>query len=133
MSFKVTVAELQQQLLELLNRAVTHSEECIIQRDGEDYAVLVSASQWRRTQDSASQPPGSAAAPDVRRRRREIGRRLDALGAEYRAAPEKQARAQELLDRKGTLNPAERAELDALLREFDEIMLRRAEALDQVL
>jgi antitoxin (DNA-binding transcriptional repressor) of toxin-antitoxin stability system len=133
MSFKVDVRQLQEQFEELLDRAVTQGEECIIQRDGEDYAVLVGARQWRGSQESEIQATESASTPDPRSRRREIGRRLDALGPDYRAAPEKQGRAQELLARKERLTPAERAELDLLLREFDEIMLRRAEAVDRVL
>ena len=133
MSFKVTVRQLQEQLSELLDRAVSHGEECIIERDGEEYAVLVGAREWQRARSGNPQPTGSASSPAAKRRRREIGRRLDALGPEYRASPEEQARAEELLARKEDLTPAERAELDLLLREFDEIMLRRAEALEQVL
>jgi hypothetical protein len=37
------------------------------------------------------------------------------------------------LERKESLTSEERAELDLLLREFDDIMLRRAEALERVL
>jgi hypothetical protein len=75
----------------------------------------------------------TASTPDPRSRRREIGRRLDTLGPDYRAAPEKQGRVQELLARKERLTAAELAELDLLLREFEELMLRRAEALERVL
>ncbi len=67
-------------------------------------------------------------------RLRDIGKRLDALGPEYRLSAEKQARIEELLEKNkaGVLSRAERRELNALLREADEIMLRRAEALDQI-
>jgi hypothetical protein len=65
---------------------------------------------------------------------RAIGEQLDALGPEYRLSPEKQARAEELLEKKkgGLLDQAERRGLNAILREADEIMLRRAEALDRI-
>jgi hypothetical protein len=58
-----------------------------------------------------------------------VGAKLDALGPEYRLSPEKQARAEELLAKEGALDRAERRELGVLLRECDEIMLRRAETL----
>ena len=79
----------------------------------ETYAVIVSARQWRR---------------------RTIGKQLDTLGPEYRLAQEKQARAEELLalNKRRRLTQAERRELNALLRESDLIMLRRAEAMDRV-
>jgi hypothetical protein len=63
---------------------------------------------------------------------RDVGRALDALGPEYRLSPRKQARAEELLARKEQLTRAERDELEALLRESDAIMLRRAEALHRL-
>jgi hypothetical protein len=67
-------------------------------------------------------------------RLRTIGKRLDARGPEYRLSAEQQARIEELLEKNkgGLLSRAERRELNALLREADEIMLRRAEALDQI-
>jgi hypothetical protein len=66
------------------------------------------------------------------RRLRDIGRALDALGPEYRLSPGKQARAEELLARKEQLTREERDELEALLRESDAIMLRRAAALHRL-
>jgi prevent-host-death family protein len=114
MSVKVTIQQLQEQLADLLERTVQNGEECVVQRDGKDYAVIVSARAWRR---------------------RTVGRRLDALGPAYRFAHEKQVRAEELLakSQERRLTRAERRELDALLRECEDIMLRRAEALDSLL
>jgi hypothetical protein len=70
-----------------------------------------------------------------RARRRTINRQLDALGSAYRLAKEKQERVEELLAKSqdGHLTRAERRELNVLLRECDEIMLRRAEAMDNIL
>ena len=48
MSVRVTVHQLQEQLPELLERTVQSGQECIVQRDGEDYAVIVSARKWQR-------------------------------------------------------------------------------------
>jgi hypothetical protein len=66
------------------------------------------------------------------KRRQDIGRRLDALGPDYRLPENKQVRAEELLCRQANLTPAERHELDVLLKEADATMLRRAKALDQL-
>lgn len=113
MSVKITIRELQEQLPDLLDRAVEHGEEVIVQRNGKDYAVLVSAREWWR---------------------RMLGEQLDVQGSAYRLVPEKQARVEELLARQQErlLTRAERGELDDLLRECDEIMLRRAEVIESV-
>jgi prevent-host-death family protein len=136
MSVRITVHQLQEQLSELLDRAVESGEECIIERDGKEYAVLISAREWRQRYP-ASGPDSSAfdgleGQSDPDRRLREIGAKLDALGPEYRLSPEKQARAEELLAKEGNLDREERRELRALLRESDEIMLRRAKALERI-
>jgi antitoxin (DNA-binding transcriptional repressor) of toxin-antitoxin stability system len=111
MSVKVTIHQLQEQLPALLEHTVQSGEECIVQRDGKDYAVIVSARGWRR---------------------RTLGRRLDALGPQYQLAKEKQERVEELLakSQESRLTRAERRDLNALLQECDAIMLRRAAALD---
>lgn len=108
---KVTAPQLQEQLPALLEHAVQSGEECIVQRHGRDYAVLVSARVWRQ---------------------RTLGRRLDALGPSYRLAKGKQERVEALLAQRHErrLTSAEQRELTGLLQECDDIMLRRAEALD---
>jgi prevent-host-death family protein len=136
MSVRISVHQLQEQLSELLNRAVERGEVCIIERDGEEYAVLVSAREWRQRnpEPDRSDPPADGAPDedDQERRLREIAAELDTLGPEYRLSPEKQARAEALLSKGSTLSRAERRELRALLDECDAIMLRRAEALHRV-
>jgi len=110
MSIRVTVSELCEQLPELLDRTVQDDEVCLIERNGEPYAVIISAREWRR---------------------QTIGNRLDALGPQYRLTKEQQRRMEELLARgnEGRLTRAERRELNALLRTSEEVMLRRAEAM----
>jgi prevent-host-death family protein len=112
MSIKVSLHQLQNQLPDLLDQVVKNGEEYIVQRDGKDYAVIVSARQWRR---------------------RTLGERLDGLGPAYRLVRPKQARAEQLLAAKKQrpLTVAERREFRALLQECDAILLRRAAALDQ--
>jgi prevent-host-death family protein len=113
MTVKVSVRQFQDRLPELLDQVVNTGEEYVVQRDGKDCAVLVSAQHWRR---------------------RTVAQRLDGLGPEYRLSREKQARAEALLakNKRRTLSPAERRELKALLEEGDAVMLRRAEALDRM-
>ncbi len=113
MSIRVNVSQLREQLPELLDRAVQDDEVCLIERNGEPYAVLISAREWKR---------------------RTIGQRLDALGPQYRLTKEQQRRMEELLARsnEGRLTRAERRELNALLRTSEEVMLRRAEAMERV-
>jgi antitoxin (DNA-binding transcriptional repressor) of toxin-antitoxin stability system len=108
---KVTVHQLQKQLPALLEHTVQSGEECIVQRQGKDYAIVVSARAWRQ---------------------RTLGSRLDALGPAYRLAKEKQARVETLVAKRQErrLTSAEQRELTDLLQECDEIMLRRAKALD---
>jgi prevent-host-death family protein len=130
MSVTISFEELQQQLSDLLSRAARGDEEYIIERDGEEYVVILSARQWRSQPGvvAAHQP---ASGLDQRNGLAAVSRRVDHLGPEYRLAAEKQARTEELLARDGQLTPAERSELDDLVREADEILLRRARALDQ--
>jgi prevent-host-death family protein len=113
MGVKITVHELQAQLPELLDQMVQTGEEYVVQRNGKDWAVLVSARQWRR---------------------RSVGRRLDSLGPAYRLPPPEQARAEQLLAAKQQrpLTAPERRELRQLLRKCDAILLRRAAALDHL-
>lgn len=112
MSVRVTERQLQNKLTDLLNRAET-GEECIVRRRGRDSVVLVSAEEWNE---------------------RRIGRRLDALGSDYRLGADKQSRLETLTAKNanGQLTKSERREFDELLAEGDEIMLRRAFALKRL-
>jgi PHD/YefM family antitoxin component YafN of YafNO toxin-antitoxin module len=110
MSLRVSLKQLRDQLPELLDDAVESGREYVVQRNGKDYAVIVSALAWRR---------------------RMLDERLNALGPAFRLSRTKQRRAEKLLaidERKRTA--AERRELTALLRECDDILARRAQALD---
>jgi prevent-host-death family protein len=114
MSAKVSLHELQERLIELLDEIGKTDQAYVVQRNGKDWAVLVSARRWRR---------------------RTVGENLDALGSAYRLTRSKQARANQLLaaQEERRLTAPERRELQALLSECDAIMLRRAAALDRVL
>ena len=110
MSIKVNISQLHERLPELLDRTVEEGEICLIERNGKPLAVLVSIREWQR---------------------QTVGKRLDALGPQYRITKEQQKRTEELLARKnaGPLTKNERRELNSLLRISDEVMLRRAEAM----
>lgn len=110
MSVKVTVKQLQQHLPEILNRTVTDDDVCVIEKNGQSIAVIVSLREWRR---------------------RTVGDRLDALGTDYRLASDKQQRTEELLAQE-QLQDTEEKELEALLNEADDILLRRAQALEKL-
>jgi prevent-host-death family protein len=114
MSARVSLHQLQLRLVELLDEVGKTDQAYVVQRDGKDCAVIVSARRWRR---------------------RLVGVNLDALGPAYRLARAKQARADQLLaaKEKRRITAPQRRELQALLRECDAIMLRRAAALDRVL
>ena len=110
MNVTISVNQLQKNLPEILNRTVADDDVCVIERNGENIAVIVSLREWKR---------------------RTVGERLDALGSEYKLATSKQRRTENLLA-KDRLTRAEEKELETLLREADDIMLRRAQALDNL-
>ena len=113
MNVKLTVRQVQEQLPELLQRAVEAGEECVVQRDGHDYAVIVGVREWKR---------------------RRIGARLDSLGSAFRLTKSQQQRTEVLLaeSQQRRLTRTERRELDALLQVSEEVLLRRTAALDRL-
>lgn len=113
MTVKLTLRQLQQELPELLDHATESGDPVLVQRQGKEDVVIVSARQWRRLS---------------------MGKRLDAMGPGFRVPSQKQKRAEELLaiNKEGRISAAQRRELDGLLEEADEIMLRRAKALDEI-
>lgn len=113
MSVKVTVRQGQEQFAELMQQAVDSGEACVIQQDGRDYAVIVGVREWKQ---------------------RQVGGRLDALGPAYRLTKEQQRRTEELLAQKQLrrLTRSEQRELDALLHESEDVLLRRTAALDRL-
>lgn len=113
MSVRATVRQFRDHLDEYLTNAVEQGEPCVVRRHGKDYAVVVSHDDWEMF---------------------ELGRRLDALGPEYRVSPESQRRAEELLAEQcqRTLTKSERRELNRILLECDEVLLRRAQAMEQL-
>lgn len=114
MSVKVSLQKAQKDLPELLDQLARTDEEFVVQRDGKDCAVIVSARQWRR---------------------RRLAERLDALSSGLRLSKDQQARTERLLSvkKRRTLTAAERRELKGLLQECDAVMMRRATAMETIL
>ena len=114
MSIRATVRQFRDRLDEYLMKAVEQGEPCVVRRRGKDYAVVVSHEDWEMF---------------------ELGRRLDALGPEYRVSQTSQRRAEELLSEQSqrALTKTERAELNRILLESDQVLLRRAQAMEQTL
>lgn len=113
MSIRVSVKQLREQLPELLDRTIREDDVCLVERDGEPYAVIVSIREWRR---------------------QTVGKRIDALGSSYRVSKSQQRRTEELLAKQQTsrLTRAEQRELKELLEEAEAVMLRRAKAMERV-
>jgi prevent-host-death family protein len=113
MIVKVDMKHLQERLSDVLDQAADSENPLLIQRQGKNDVVIVSARHWRRLA---------------------AGKRVDDLGPSFRFPAAKQRRAEHLLGLKklGQLTAAQRRELQRLLKESDDIMLRRAEALHRL-
>lgn len=113
MSVQASSRDVKARFEDYLTKVVEEGEPCVVQREGKNYAVLVSHDEWER---------------------REFGRHLDGMGDEYRVPPEIQRRAAELLTAQGQrrLNADERREVQQLRKVFDRVMLRRSQAMEQL-
>jgi PHD/YefM family antitoxin component YafN of YafNO toxin-antitoxin module len=113
MSAKLPIRELPERVQQILDRAIRTGQECVVERNGKDYAVIVSARAWRR---------------------RTVGRLLDKQGPGLRLDSAKQLRAEQLLAKQKAhrLTRVERRSLNNLLRECDALIRRRADAMDRL-
>ncbi len=113
MSLKINVRQLQEQLPEVLERTVQADDVCVIERNGQPYAVLVSIREWRR---------------------QIVGKWVAALGPQHRLSATQQKRTEALLAQQNTrrLTRAEQRELHTLLEKTEAIMLARAGSLTRV-
>ena len=113
MSVRATVRQMKDRFEDYLQKAVEEGTPCVVRNNGKDCAVLVSLRDWDR---------------------RELGRRLDSLGPEFRLSPKMQQRAEELLSEQGRrpLTPEEKRELNRILKESEKVLLRRAKAMEHL-
>jgi len=130
MSTTLSVREAQAQLPELVTRAVKDAEPCYIERNGQTVAVLVGLQAWRQAQS-----PGEAAARAVQQQERRVRayqKKLRQLGPEYWLPPEQQAQLKELAEKEDageSLTRAERQQLRRLLKRHEQLLIKRAAAM----
>ncbi len=130
MSTTLSVQEAQAQLPELVARAVKDAEPCYIRRNGRTVAVLVSLREWRRRQSHGDAQ--TASAKEQERRIRAYHKKMKQLGPEYWLPSDQQARLKELIEKEDFGEPltrAERKELRQLLKRHEQLMVKRAAAM----
>lgn len=135
MSAKVTLRQPREQLPAVIDHTVKTGEECVVQRNGKDYAVIVSAREWKRRNGSNERVRSTGTAlRNTSAEARAVGKKLDALGPEYRLARSQQTRIEVLLEKKRAtrLSRDEERELKSILQEADAVMRRRARAITKV-
>ncbi|MBI3921975.1 MAG: type II toxin-antitoxin system Phd/YefM family antitoxin [Armatimonadetes bacterium] len=131
MSTTLSVQEAKSHLTELVARAAESAEPCYIAHNGEPVAVLVGLREWQRRgkRDVDTVAPRD---PEQEKRIRAYQRRLRQLGPTYWLPASEQARLKELVDREDADSPltlAERKELRLLLKRHEQLMVKRASAM----
>ena len=131
MSTTLSVQEAQEQLPELVARAVKDAEPCYIRRNGRTVAVLVSAREWRR-REQGNGDAHTASVKEQERRVRAYQKKMKQLGPEYWLPSDQQARLKELIEKEDFGEPltrTERKELRQLLTRAEQLMVKRAAAM----
>jgi len=124
----VAASEAKSQFSKLIQRAAENGDQFIVEQKGRPLAVIIGIDDFKRLghleKDAA---PEDAQEEKVQR----LARRL---GSRYQLPKKKQQQLFELMDKqeKGALSAIERKALHRLLKECDELMLKRARALDEV-
>jgi prevent-host-death family protein len=134
MSTTLSVQEAQAQLPALVARAAQDAEPCFIESNGKAVAVLVGARRWQRRERSNGNAP-KASAKGQERHVRAYQKKMKQLGPNYWLPPDQQARLKELIEKEdlGTpLTPAERKELRQLLKRHEQLMVKRASAMQAI-
>jgi prevent-host-death family protein len=131
MSTTVSISEAQVRLPELVARAAADAEPCYIEQEGEAVAVLVSLREWQqRTRDASGEPRTDA--EEQERRIRAYQQRMQHLGPEYWLTADQQARLRALIEKEElgeALTPAEEKERHRLLKRHEQLMVKRASAM----
>ena len=130
MSTTLSIQEAQEQLPELVARAAQDAEPYYIARNGERVAVLVSLRTWQQRKQDTSNTATAAKAQE--RHVRVYQKKLKQLGSDYWLSSEQQARLKELVQKDDcgeSLSPTERKELRHLLKRHEQLMVKRAAAM----
>ncbi len=134
MSTTLSVGEAQEQLPEIITRIAGEAGPYYLEQGGTTVAVLVSPRAWRRHEDVPGRHP-TTGAQEQERRLQVYERKMKQLGAEFWPTPEQQARLKELVARDDageTLDRAERQEMRRLLRVHEQMMVKRAAAMQAI-
>jgi prevent-host-death family protein len=131
MSRTLSISEAQAQLPELVARAAADAEPCYIEQNGEAVAVLVSLREWQQRMRDAG-GDALAAVEAQERQIRAYQQRMQHLGPDYWLPADQQARLRELIDKEELgepLTPAEGKERHRLLKRHEQLMVKRASAM----
>jgi PHD/YefM family antitoxin component YafN of YafNO toxin-antitoxin module len=128
MSRKVSVRRAQDRLTELLARAEQAGERFAVERNGQPLRAIVGVTDLERIERLARDGNGESVEQQARKLAKKLGRR-------YTLPPEKAKRLKELVEKEDNeerLTAAEKRELKQLLKEHEELMVKRAQALNEV-
>lgn len=128
MSTTLSIQEAQEILPELVWRVSKDDEPCFIRRKGRPVVILVSLKQWRRrTKDRTK-----TSLTNVQQRIRDYQRKMKRLGSDFWLSTVQQMRLRALVEKEDLsedLTPAEQKDLRRLLRLQEELMAKRAMAM----
>lgn len=131
MSSKVTIRKAQDHLSDLLARAEQSGERFVVERNGKPVGAIVSIADLHQVERLGA-GNGSTARPKTRAEREKLARKL---GRRFTLPPDKSRRLRELIEREddeARLTVEEKRELKRLLKEHEELVVKRAQALDQL-
>lgn len=128
MNSKVSVRKAQDNLTELFARAERAGERFVVERNGKPLGAIISVADLERIERLTRDEDGETAEQRARRLARKLGRR-------YTLPPARAKRLKELVEKEDEeehLTAAEKRELKQLLKEHEELMVKRAQALSEV-
>lgn len=133
MSRKVTIRKAQDHLSDLLARAEQSGERFVVERNGKPVGAIVSVADLKCVERLAGKANGRQAKPEtVEQRARRLAK---ALGRRHTLPPDKSRRLRDLIEREDaeeSMTVSEKRELKHLLREHEQLVIKRAQALDEV-
>ncbi|MBI1924797.1 type II toxin-antitoxin system Phd/YefM family antitoxin [Candidatus Poribacteria bacterium] len=134
MGSKVTVREAQDKLTEPFAHAEQAGERFVVEHDGKPLGAIVSAADLERIERLASNRNGrQGKRKTVEQQAQWLTKKL---GRQYTLPSAKATRLKELVekeDEEECLTSAERWELKRLLKEHEELVVKRAQALGEVI
>lgn len=127
MSSIVSIHEAQEHLTRLLSLAERSGERFIVKQNGKTLGAIVGIEDAKRIEQIPAEASGKSLSASQRKR---VAARL---GRRFTLPASKARRLRELVekeDSKETLSAAEKRELRRLLKEHEDLVVKRAQALD---